>query len=90
MTVTLLIWVSSSLLLDVFSKFKYPQLFVAAVMAGLSALIQVTGIDPYPISGILIIILAVIFPLIMFARRKGKNEKNNSHIDDGSAQRMQL
>ena len=49
-------------------------------MLGLSSAVNILGLDLVPLTGILILLLAVIIPIIMYIKRrfaKGECKKNN-------------
>lgn len=80
MTVTLQIILSAYMIKELLPDMKYSCLLSAALMLGLSSAVNILGLDLVPLTGILILLLAVIIPIIMYIKRrfaKGECKKNN-------------
>ncbi|MGN0613462.1 MAG: hypothetical protein ACI4JB_06130, partial [Porcipelethomonas sp.] len=91
MTVTLQIVLSTLLLGELLPDMKYKSLLSAVLMTALSAAANFLKIDLTPVTGVMILLLAVIFPIIMYIRRKNSNESKKTNISSASsagAQRM--
>lgn len=78
MTVTLQIVLCSMLIKEIFPDLKYNTLLSTVLMLGASSAVNILDIDLTAVTGILILLLAVIVPIIMYTRRKLKHESKTS------------
>lgn len=78
MTVTLQIVLCSLLIKEILPDLKYNTLLSAVLMLAVSSAVNILNIDLTAVTGILILILAVIIPIIMYIRRKFRHEKKNA------------
>ena len=78
MTVTLQIVLCSMLIKEIFPDLKYNTLLSTVLMLGASSAVNILNIDLTAVTGILILLLAVIVPIIMYTRRKLKHESKTS------------
>ncbi len=88
MTVTTQIILSTTIIGELFPELKCKTLISAVLMLGASAAINYTGIDLTTVSGIFILLLAVVMPITMVIRRKiNENKKTDLHAGASAASR---
>lgn len=75
LTVTLQIILSTLLISELLPDLKYKSLISALLMLALSSAFNITDFNPEPITGIFILILAVVIPIIMYIRRNFHENK---------------
>ncbi len=75
LTVTLQIILSALLISELLPDLKYKSLISALLMLALSSAFNMTGFNPEPITGIFILLLAVVIPIIMYIRRNFHENK---------------
>ncbi|MGN1481731.1 GerAB/ArcD/ProY family transporter [Porcipelethomonas sp.] len=79
MTVTLQIILCSWLIQEILPDLKYSALLSAVLMMGMSWAVNIFNIDLTPVTGLLILVLSVIIPIIMYIKRRySKNEIKNA------------
>lgn len=83
MTVTLQIILSSWLIKEILPDLKYSFLLSAVLMTGLSWTVNILNIDLTAVTGLLILLLSVIIPVIMYIKRRfTKNEVKKAPAGD--------
>ena len=92
-TATLQIVLSVMFIKELLPKLKYKTLAAAVLMLGISAVSGSFDTDLLPLTGTMIVILAVLFPAAMLIRRKiyaiqKNNNSSNNSSDTGSPDRL--
>lgn len=75
LTVTVQIILSTLLISELLPDLKYKSLISALLMLILSSVFNITNFNPEPITGIFILLLAAVIPIIMYIRRKINEDK---------------
>ncbi len=89
MTVTLQLILAAMLVKEIIPELKYNTLLSVILMLSISAFLNYSGINIFPLIGILIIILSAVIPVIMLIRRIYNEKKTCGGNNDASAVRMQ-
>ncbi len=75
LTVTLQIILSTLLISELLPDLKYKSLISALLMLALSSVFNLTGFNPESLTGLFILLLAVVIPIIMYIRRNFHENK---------------